>query len=371
MKIYQVGGAVRDELLGLPVKDRDYVVVGATPQQMQDLGYRPVGKDFPVFLHPVTHEEYALARTERKTARGYHGFEFHAAPDVTLEQDLARRDLTVNAMATDEQGQLIDPYRGAEDLKSGVLRHVGPAFAEDPVRILRTARFAARFGFTIAAETRELMQEMVEAGEADALVPERVWQELARGLMEDKPSRMLNALSECGALARVAPQLAAALEDEELKQSALQALDAAAAANQPLEVRFAALLRDLNPFAVDALAARLRPPAACRELALLAARHGHSILDADGLDAAELAALFDATDAWRRPERFDQLIDAATAGAGDLRRAIRRLEDALEAARAVDAAALSRAGRGGEDIRKRIAAARLEAIVKALHPSSR
>ena len=174
MKIYEVGGAVRDELLGLPVKDRDYVVVGATPEDMLDLGYRPVGRDFPVFLHPETHEEHALARTERKTARGYHGFEFHAASDVTLEQDLERRDLTINAIARDEDGTIIDPFNGQEDLNAGILRHVSPAFAEDPVRILRVARSAARFGFDIAPETFELMRAMVEGGEADALVSERV-----------------------------------------------------------------------------------------------------------------------------------------------------------------------------------------------------
>ena len=193
MKVYAVGGAVRDELLGLPVADRDYVVVGATPGQMTKLGYKPVGKDFPVFLHPKTHEEYALARTERKTARGYHGFEFHAAPEVTLEQDLARRDLTINAIAKDEGGRIIDPFGGVTDLKARVLRHVGPAFAEDPVRILRVARFAARFDFAIAPETLQLMRTMVANGEADALVAERVWQELARGLMERHPSRMLRA----------------------------------------------------------------------------------------------------------------------------------------------------------------------------------
>src|SRR5688572_6036822 len=200
MKIYTVGGAVRDELLGLPVADRDYVVVGATPEQMIALGYKPVGKDFPVFLHPQTHEEYALARTERKTARGYHGFAFHAAADVTLEQDLARRDLTINAIAKDEQGTLSDPFNGARDLKAGVLRHVSSAFAEDPVRILRVARFAARFGFTVHEKTMKLMQEMVYSGEADHLVPERVWQEFSRGLEELHPELMFDVLHRCGFL---------------------------------------------------------------------------------------------------------------------------------------------------------------------------
>ena len=194
MEIYAVGGAVRDELLGRPVADRDYVVVGATPEQMTALGYKPVGKNFPVFLHPQTHEEYALARTERKSGPGYHGFEFHAAPDVTLEQDLARRDLTINAIARDAAGKLIDPHGGVADLRAGLLRHVAPAFTEDPVRILRVARFAARFDFAIVPETYAVMREMVVNGEVDALVAERVWQELAVGLMEQHPSRMLRVL---------------------------------------------------------------------------------------------------------------------------------------------------------------------------------
>ena len=210
MKVYAVGGAVRDEILGLPIKDRDYVVVGATSEDMIRLGYKPVGKDFPVFLHPKTHEEYALARTERKTARGYRGFQVHAAPDVTLEQDLSRRDLTINAIARDRQGRIIDPHGGSVDLKRGVLRHVSPAFAEDPVRILRVARFAARFGFRVAPATLRLMRAMVAAGEADALVAERVWQELAVGLMESAPARMFALLNQCGALARVLPELTAA-----------------------------------------------------------------------------------------------------------------------------------------------------------------
>ena len=191
MKIYAVGGAVRDRLLGRPVADQDYVVVGSTPEQLQQLGYRPVGRDFPVFLHPQTHEEYALARTERKTARGYKGFEIYASPEITLEQDLARRDLTINAIARDDDGNIIDPHHGVADLRAGILRHVGEAFVEDPVRVLRVARFAGRFGFAIAPETLELMREMVRNGEIDHLVPERVWQELSRGLMEDRPSEKL------------------------------------------------------------------------------------------------------------------------------------------------------------------------------------
>src|SRR5689334_25206611 len=271
MKIYCVGGAVRDELLGVPVKDRDFVVVGATPEEMTSQGYKPVGRDFPVFLHPETHEEYALARTERKTARGYHGFEFHAAPDVTLEEDLARRDLTINAIARDEAGNLIDPFGGAADLKARVLRHVGPAFAEDPVRILRVARFAARFGFAIAAETLGLMVSMVERGEADALVPERVWQELARGLMERNPSRMVAVLRECGALARVLPELDARFGLPQVPERLAQRLEHAAAAGNPLPTRYALLVIDLPDGDAAALAARVNAPSECRDLARLAA----------------------------------------------------------------------------------------------------
>ncbi|MBK5105858.1 MAG: multifunctional CCA tRNA nucleotidyl transferase/2'3'-cyclic phosphodiesterase/2'nucleotidase/phosphatase, partial [Burkholderiales bacterium] len=283
MKIYAVGGAVRDELLGLPVKDRDYVVVGATPDDMIRLGYRPVGKDFPVFLHPKTHEEYALARTERKTARGYRGFQVHAAPDVTLEQDLSRRDLTINAIARDRQGRLIDPYGGAADLKRGVLRHVSPAFAEDPVRILRVARFAARFGFKVAPATLRLMRAMVEAGEADALVAERVWQELAVGLMEAAPSKMFTLLRSCGALARVLPELAEAWARRGVHARTQRALDFAAARGYALEVRYAVLACGLagveaSERELRRMSARLRAPADARDLAVLVL-HQHEQID--------------------------------------------------------------------------------------------
>jgi tRNA nucleotidyltransferase (CCA-adding enzyme) len=362
MKVYAVGGAVRDELLGLPVKDRDYVVVGATPEEMIDSGYRPVGKDFPVFLHPETHEEYALARTERKTGPGYHGFQFHAAPDVTLEQDLERRDLTINAMARDEEGTLIDPFNGADDLSLGVLRHVSPAFAEDPVRILRVARFAARFGFDIAPPTAELMREMVQTGEADALVPERVWQELSRGLMEERPSRFFGVLHDCGALARVAPEIAALFQDTVAAQEIMDALDETASAGEPLEVRFAALARFLDPYAVEALANRLRLPASVRDLALLAARHGNSIADAEALEADAILDVLNAADAWRRPERFSELLRAALVGEPAAAQAIRRLEAAREAAASVNAGAIAKTSGKPDDIRSRVAAARLEAI---------
>jgi tRNA nucleotidyltransferase (CCA-adding enzyme) len=365
MKIYTVGGAVRDELLGLPVKDRDYVVVGATPETMIKLGFKPAGREFPVFLHPTTREEYALARTERKVARGYHGFEFHAAPDVTLEQDLARRDLTINALAKDEGGGLVDPFNGRADLEAGVLRHVSPAFAEDPVRILRVARFAARYGFDVAAETAVLMRQMVEAGEADALVPERVWQEFSRGLMEKTPSRMFHVLRQCGALARIAPEIDAALEQS--GETALAALDAVAAQGGTLEARFAALTRRLDPLAVEALAGRLKAPAACRELAMLAARHGNVIADAAALDADAVLELLDRADAWRRPQRFSELVAAALAAEPDSKAAHSWLEGVLKAGTAVDAGALAREASSPGEIRQRLHAARREAIAEALN----
>jgi len=361
MKIYVVGGAVRDEMLGLPVQDHDYVVVGATPEEMVKLGFRPVGRDFPVFLHPQTHEEYALARTERKTAPGYHGFTFHAAPDVTLEQDLQRRDLTINAMARDESGEVIDPHHGAEDIGQGVLRHVSPAFAEDPVRILRVARFAARFDFSVAPETQALMVQMVQAGEADALVAERVWQELAKGLLERTPSTLFGVLRECGALARVLPQIDA-LYDAGEAEAALAALDAAAQQQASLEVRFAALLRVLEPEAVEALCAKLRAPAACRDLAVLAARHANAIADGADLGAQELMALFEAVDAWRRPERVTALVQAALAGVAGGERTRRHLQRAHAAALAVDAGAVARQQTGADQIKAAVAQARLDAL---------
>src|SRR5258705_7787850 len=255
MKIYSVGGAVRDEVLGRPVADRDYVVVGATPEAMLAQGFRPVGRDFPVFLHPQTNEECALARTERKSGHGYHGFTFHAAPDVTLEADLARRDLTINAMARDADGVLIDPYGGEADLRAGVLRHVSAAFAEDPLRILRVARFAARLGFAVAPETEALMRAIVSAGELATLTPERVWQEFARALMEARPSRFFFELRRCGALALLLPEIDALFgvpqpiaHHPELDAGVhvLQAVDFSAAAGDPLPVRYAVLAHDLG-----------------------------------------------------------------------------------------------------------------------------
>jgi tRNA nucleotidyltransferase (CCA-adding enzyme) len=366
MKIYTVGGAVRDELLGVPVQDRDYVVVGATPEEMVKLGYKPVGRDFPVFLHPESKEEYALARTERKTARGYHGFEFRAAPDVTLEQDLERRDLTINALAKDEQGRIIDPFHGTRDLEAGVLRHVSPAFAEDPVRVLRVARFAARFAFAIAPETLDLMRKMAENGEVDALVPERVWQELARGLMEREPSRLFEVLHECAALPRILPEMELLYEEPAAAAESMRLLDLAAGEGRKLEVRIAVLARSCDPLAIESLAERIKLPAACRDLALLAARHTNLIVDAQELDAAELLELLDSTDAWRRPERFADLVDAALVGEPHAAAVRSHLEAAQRAAATVNAGEIARQVKTPAEIRPRIDGARLAAIRAAL-----
>jgi tRNA nucleotidyltransferase (CCA-adding enzyme) len=349
VKVYEVGGCVRDELLGLPVADRDWVVVGATPEEMVRLGYRPVGKDFPVFLHPETHEEYALARTERKSGRGYKGFTVYAAADVTLEDDLQRRDLTINAMARDEAGRLIDPYGGEKDLRAGVLRHVSAAFEEDPVRILRVARFVARLGFRIAEETRTLMRRMVEIGEADHLVAERVWQEFSRGLMEPHPAKMLEVLDECGLTGRLLPELS---HDR-------AALERAAAAGASLPVRFAVLTWGLEAAQLAALCTRLRAPNEELELGQAASR-ARPLLDSRA--PAELLEALKRADAVRRPERFAQLLDAARLADPGLD--LRRIEKAFAAASAVDAGAI--AAQSPQDIGARVQKARLEAIGKAL-----
>ena len=368
MKIYRVGGSVRDRLLGLPVNDHDWLVVGASVDEMLAQGYTPVGRDFPEFLHPQTHDEYALARTERKSAPGYRGFAVQADPSVTLEQDLARRDLTINAIAQaadDPQAPLLDPFGGQRDLEAGVLRHVSAAFAEDPVRILRLARFAARWPhFVVAPETAALTRQMIEAGEADALVAERVWQELAKGLLEPVPSVMFAVLRDCGALARVLPQIDA-LYDDGRAGEALAALDASAREKYTLEVRFAALLRALEPEAVEVLCARLRAPAACRELAVLAARHAHALADVAELDAEEIMALLEAGDAWRRPERFIALTQAALAGEANSDSAQLRLQRAQNATLAVDAGAVAGKHAAG-DIKAAVAQARLDALRAAI-----
>ena len=349
MKAYVVGGAVRDELLGLSVADRDWVVVGATPEDMARQGFRPVGKDFPVFLHPTTHEEYALARTERKSGRGYKGFTVYAAPDVTLEDDLARRDLTINAMAKDEAGRLIDPFGGEKDLREGVLRHVSAAFEEDPVRILRVARFVARFGFRIAPETEALMRRMVELGEADHLVAERVWQEFSKGLMEKHPARMLEVLERCGLSARVMPEI----------KNDRTALERAAEANASSPVRFAVLTWELEAGQIDALAQRLRAPNEERDLAATAARC-RPLLEAKTPEA--LLALLKRGDAIRRRERFGLLLRAARFARPGLD--LTKVETALAAAASVDAGAIAQ--QFPQDIAARVDEARRQAIAKEL-----
>lgn len=405
VKIYRVGGSVRDELLGLPVADRDWVVVGATPETMLASGYKPVGRDFPVFLHPDTGEEYALARTERKHGRGYRGFEFFASPDVTLDEDLERRDLTINAMAKAEDGTLVDPFGGRGDLAAGVLRHVSPAFAEDPLRVLRVARFAARFAFDVAPETEALMRTLAASGELAELSPERVWQELSRGLMQPHPSRMLAVLRDCGALAQVLPEVDALYgvpqpvvhhpEFDAGVHTAL-ALDYAAREGYALPARYAVLAHDLGKAASDAatwphhnahearsarlaecLSERLKVPIDCRDAARLAAKYHGVVHRAEELRAATMLDLLLAADALRRPERLDTLLDACRADACSRPgRAAdyppqRIVRGALDVVRSVDAGAIARAVMPGrvrdkqkiaETVAQRIRAARLAAL---------
>jgi tRNA nucleotidyltransferase (CCA-adding enzyme) len=401
MKIYAVGGAVRDELLGLKVTDRDYVVVGATSQEMLRLGFKPVGKDFPVFLHPKSHEEYALARTERKTARGYKGFEIHAAPDVTLEDDLARRDLTINAIAKDERGRIIDPYGGVKDLEAGILRHISPAFAEDPVRVLRVARFAARFSFNVAKETLELMRQMTQNGEVDALVAERVWQELAKGLMEAKPSRMFEVLRQSGALNKILPEVDRLFgvpqpreQHPEIDTGAhiMLVIDYAASKNYSLPVRFAALTHDLGKGMtppsqwprhpgheaksvelVKALCKRIKVPAACRDLALLAAKYHGEAHRALELKPATLISLLQALDAFRKPRRFAEFLEACGCDfhgrpgfANKPFPQAKYLQGAVRAAQSVNAGAIARRLRQPGQIAAKVRAARIAAVKNRL-----
>jgi tRNA nucleotidyltransferase (CCA-adding enzyme) len=345
VKAYVVGGAVRDELLGLPVRDRDWVVVGATPEDMTALGFRPVGKDFPVFLHPSTQEEYALARTERKSGRGYKGFTIHASPEVTLEEDLKRRDLTINAMAKDPGIGIVDPFHGKDDLKNGVLRHVSEAFSEDPVRILRVARFAARFGFKVAPETMGLMRAMVKSGEAKYLVPERVWQEFSKGLAEEHPKRMFDVMRQAGLplfqAFRKIPRLAG-----------------------PVPVRFATLGAALTPARIKSISERIRAPRDAAELALLAAELRKKFLAARTATPAALLALLKRADAFRRPERFAQLLDAVQAAEPRMNR--KRIEKALAAASGVNAGQVAASATSKGDIPKLIDRARVRAIEHAL-----
>ena len=404
MEVYLVGGAVRDELLGLPVRERDWVVVGASPEDMEQLGYRPVGRDFPVFLHPETHEEYALARTERKTGRGYRGFEVHCATDVTLEDDLRRRDLTINAMARDATGRLVDPYGGQADLERKLLRHVSEAFAEDPVRILRVARFAARFaplGFTVAPGTVELMRGVVASGEVDALVPERVWQETLKALSEPRPDAFLAVLRDCGALARIFPELDALWgvpqpprwhPEIDTGVHMLLVMQAAARLSDNPRVRFAALMHDLGKGEtppdlwprhighedrgaklVRQLSDRLRVPTDFRHLAELTARwHGlaHRALE---LKASTVLQLFEHCDALRRPDRFREFLLACEADfRGRTGWEARSYPEAGLLASALDAALAAtldpgeRRGLSGEQIGEALRKKRLKAVGAAM-----
>jgi tRNA nucleotidyltransferase (CCA-adding enzyme) len=403
VRVYRVGGSVRDELLGRPDADRDFVVVGATPEWMLASGYRPVGRDFPVFLHPDTHEEYALARTERKHGRGYRGFEFFASPEVTLEQDLERRDLTINAMARGDDGVLVDPHGGAADLAAGVLRHVSAAFAEDPLRVLRVARFAARFGFAVAPETEALMRRIVASGELATLAPERVWQEVARGLSEARPSRMLAVLRDCGALAALLPEVAALYgvpqppahhPEVDAGVHVALALDWAAARGLSLDARYAILAHDLGKAesAADALprhhaheqrsvrlarrlSERLRVPIECRDAAALAARWHGVVHRTAELRPATLLDVLSAADALRRPGRLDTLLDACAAdacsrpGAPQDYPPAALLRRALAVVKAVDAGAIARAakdraghGRREDAVSAAVRSARLKAL---------
>jgi tRNA nucleotidyltransferase (CCA-adding enzyme) len=383
MEIYLVGGAVRDKLMGLPVTERDWVVVGATPDTMLERGYQPVGRDFPVFLHPETKEEYALARTERKTGPGYTGFETCADPDITLEEDLLRRDLTINAMAETPAGELVDPYGGRDDLDNGILRHVSPAFAEDPVRILRTARFAARFakwGFHVAHATNTLMRTMVSNGEVGHLVPERVRAELFKTLATDSPAIFFRVLAGCGALETLFPEYTPPLQDDTAVSHghaaiALPVLEQAIALSDDIAVRFAALACDLDRGMagpggtwLDTLCERQRIPNACRELAGMALQQRHRAQAADTQTAAQLLELLNALDAFRRPERFGRflLVCEADARAGQGVFHGELLQTALAAARSVRAADLQQQGLSGKEIGTALQQKRIAAIAASL-----
>lgn len=398
IQTYIVGGAVRDELLGLAVKDQDYVVVGSTPEAMEVAGFKPVGKDFPVFLHPKTHQEYALARTERKTGLGYKGFVVHASPNVTLVEDLARRDLTINAIAKAENGQLIDPFNGLADIQSKTLRHVSDAFAEDPVRILRAARFAARFtDFNVAPETILLMQGMVAAGEVDALVAERVWQELAKGLMETKPSRMFDVLRECGALEKILPELDALWGVPQPIQyhpeidtgiHVMMVIDYAAQQNFSLPIRFAALMHDLGKGTtpnemlprhighevrslslLKEVSKRLRVPNDCKELAQIVTKFHGKLNQASQMRPDALLASLMELDAIRQPARFKDFLKACEAdsrgrtGLEDCETpAADLMQKVLKAALSIDAGIIAKQHSEPEKIKTAIFEARLQAV---------
>jgi tRNA nucleotidyltransferase (CCA-adding enzyme) len=403
VKVYRVGGSVRDELMGRPVVDRDWVVIGATPEILTASGYKPVGRDFPVFLHRDTGEEYALARTERKHGRGYRGFEFFASPDVTLAEDLARRDLTINAMARDEHGTLIDPFGGEADLRAGVLRHVSPAFVEDPLRVLRVARFAARFGFKVAPETSRLMRKLVASGELADLSPERVWQELSRGLMEPHPAHLLGVLHKCGALSELLQEVDALYgtttrgrrKPAPPARSLIVALQHAAKREFALPVRYAVLTGRLGKPSVrstrgspgrdgarrdvaiaERIAERLKVPVECRDAARLAARWGRVVSRAQSLPAAAVLDLFGAADALRRPVRLEALLETceseamSTATAPGEFAPAPYLRAALEVVKGVDAGAVARDVAGKSPVARRSrrsgATARGDAVARAI-----
>ncbi|MDH1561337.1 multifunctional CCA addition/repair protein [Pseudomonas sp. MDMC216] len=400
MQIYKVGGAVRDSLLGRTVSEEDWVVVGASAEQMLELGYRPVGADFPVFLHPQTGEEYALARTERKSGRGYGGFTFHASPDVTLEQDLIRRDLTVNAMAEDDQGNLIDPYNGQQDLEARILRHVSPAFAEDPLRVLRVARFAARYaplGFSVAPETLALMRELAESGELAHLTAERSWKEISRALMEPRPDVFVQVLRDCAALAALLPEVddlfgvpqpQAHHPEIDTGEHVLSVLRQCAEHDQPLNVRWASLLHDVGKGLtpedqwprhiaheqkglrlIQAINERCKAPRDCAELAMLVGEfhtHGHRALE---LRPSTLLELLQRFDVFRRPQRFAEFVAACEMDArGRLGLEQREypqgayLLGAAEAARQVPVKPLLEKGFKGAELGEALSRARLQAL---------
>jgi tRNA nucleotidyltransferase (CCA-adding enzyme) len=367
LRRYVVGGVVRDELLGRKVSDRDWVVVGETPESMVALGFRPVGRDFPVFLHPQTQEEHALARTERKSGKGYRGFTVHASPEVTLEEDLRRRDLTVNAMARGEDGVLVDPYGGERDLRAGVLRHVSDAFAEDPLRVLRVARFAAGLGFRVADDTLALMKRMVAEGETDHLVPERIWQELSRGLMEPRPDAMLDVLHQCGYLEKHLPAIASwrSVISEGLRRAAATGSEA------PVEVRYGLLFwrpGDDVGAAAASTSAMLKVPGDCADLAGLVGARRDALCLASASDATTLHEFLRSIDAIRRPERLDRLLLAASLASQPVApaRSIDRIRLAAAAFRAVDAGAVVRTLGEPALAVEALRSARIEAIEKSL-----
>lgn len=374
METYLVGGAVRDKLLGLPVKDRDWVVVGATPDDMIQAGYKTVGKDFPVFLHPETHEEYALARTERKTGPGYHGFQFNTDVSVTLEDDLLRRDLTLNAIAEDTDGKLIDPFNGQQDIKDRILRHVSPAFVEDPVRVLRIAKFMARFyslGFHVAEPTRELVRSMVSNGEVDNLVAERVWQEFHAALGNNSPRAFFTTLKDTNVLERIMPELVSIVEHTQ----ALNILDKAVCLSSEPAIRFAAMCAEFGVEKAPELerfCQRLRANSTVSELAVLSARHVKQTHNALSLNAVQIHTLLKSLDALRRPERFDQYLVAAqshAAGTGlsdNEYPQANHLRDCSSAMKSIDAAHIAKSQPNKTTISTAIKQAELAAIESSI-----